>query len=708
MKLSKAQIRKEIEKISSSYTSDEIFSSPYYSEILQAIVTSACESLNRIPYVDAICDEESDFTACTEGLTVRINTLGPLIRDRDTNWEKYVNCVGHVIHECGHVLFTDFIEMMNTIYAWTDTKFSFYPEKPQVEGIDVDEIISYLDEHPNYKKMFLYEMKNIQNIMEDVYIENALFEKFDGVATLGLARSREELYRQAPREDEIYDRVLDGEISPLIAFSQILLTKRTGYPVKEAEYLNNDQKQVKDLVDSYMNMCEEEIDNLKWETDGRKRCNLLNRILVKVKPLLPEPDDNEDLEDPEAAISEMIRKLLEDLSEDQGEDDGKKDQNGEGSSVDYSSETAESQTTQSSELSNQAGMSAVPKGSSRPIGSKGLNQQEAEQSKQQSSQNAGSSSACKHKFEQAIKEMAEKEFEEKDEQSHSKALQSEADEIVGDVKNGRGNVSGFERIETNRIQVKEGHMNIYRNVYEEVSDTSRHLAKKLSNLLKDRKTESSDSGYLMGQRFNARDVVHNDGKYFSKISTPDGKLRVCFGILVDESGSMYGRKSEDARRATILLEDTLRNLDVPFCICGHTTTGNDDVLINSYVDFDTNDGKDRYRLAQIQAIANNIDGAAITYIGEKLLKRPEEQKVLIVISDGQPCGPSFYSVDADEDTALAVKHYRKKGINVFGAVVDEWENVSRLYGEQYAFDCKDGKELEKQLIRLVKRYIRSN
>ena len=706
MKLSKAQIRKEIEKISSSYTSDEIFSSPYYSEILQAIVTSACESLNRIPYVDAICDEESDFTACTEGLTVRINTLGPLIRDRDTNWEKYVNCVGHVIHECGHVLFTDFIEMMNMIYAWTDTKFSFYPEKPQVEGIDVDEIISYLDEHPNYKKMFLYEMKNIQNIMEDVYIENALFEKFDGVATLGLARSREELYRQAPREDEIYDRVLEGKISPLIAFSQILLCKRTGYPLKEAEYLNTDQKQVKDLIDSYMDMCEQEIDSLKWETDGRKRCILLNRILVKVKPLLPEPDDNENLEDPQAAINEMIRKLLEDFNEDQGEGDDS--QSEEGSSADYSSREAESQTAQSSELSKQAGMSSVPKGSSRPVGSQGLNQQAAEQSKQQSSQNAGSSSACRHKFEQAMKEMAQKEFEEKDEKSHSETLQSEADEIADDVKNGRGNVSGFGRIKTSRIQVREGHIDIYRNVYEEVSDTSRHLAKKLSNLLKDRETESSDSGYLMGQRFNARDVVHNDGKYFSRVSVPDGKLKVCFGVLVDESGSMYGRKSEDARRATILLEDTLRNLDVPFCICGHTTTGNDDVLINSYVDFDTNDGKDRYRLAQIQAIANNIDGAAITYIGEKLLKRPEEQKVLIVISDGQPCGPSFYSVDPDEDTVLAIKQYRKKGINIFGAVVDEWEKVSHLYGEQYAFDCKDGKELERQLIRLVKRYIRNN
>ena len=118
-----------------------------------------------------------------------INTLGPLIRDRDTNWEKYVNNVGHVIHECGHVLFTDFIEMMNLMDGWLDRKFTFYPKKPEIEGIDVDEIVDYLNTHPNYRKMFVYEMKNIQNVMEDVYIENQLFDHFDGVAALGPEKS---------------------------------------------------------------------------------------------------------------------------------------------------------------------------------------------------------------------------------------------------------------------------------------------------------------------------------------------------------------------------------------------------------------------------------------------------------------------------------------------------------------------------------------
>ena len=679
MKLSKSEIRREIEKISSSYDTKTIFSSPYFGEILQAIVTAACEPLKRTPRVVTACDETDNFTACTEGTQVMINTLGPLIRDRDTNWEKYVNNVGHVIHECGHVLFTDFIEMMNLMDGWLDRKFTFYPKKPEIEGIDVDEIVDYLNTHPNYRKMFVYEMKNIQNVMEDVYIENQLFDHFDGVAALGLAKSREELYRQGPVDSELYDRVLEGRISPLIAFSQILLAKRTGYPLKKADSLSEEQKEVRDLLETYFDLCEEEIDALKWESDGRIRCEMLNRILVKVKPLLPELPDDQD---------------------EQGEGQS-------GDSSDYSEQEAEEQTSLSSSMSQKAGASAVPQGTTRPVNAKNPDKSSTEAAKEDAKEKSGSDAAMKHKFEQAIKDMAQKQFEAEDEEKHSSELQQEAEKIKADCEQGRGAGGQFNGYRTSRVEVGDQEIKVYNDVYSEVSSTSKHLAKKLSNLLKDREQESCDTGYLMGQRFNARDVVHNDGKYFSRITVPDGKLRVCFGILVDESGSMYGQKAIRARRATILLEDTLRNLNVPFMIAGHTTGWGDEVLIRNFVDFDTNDNKDQYRLADICGMSGNIDGAAITYVGEKLLKRPEEQKVMIVISDGQPCGGSFYSYSEDEDTAMAAQYYRKKGISVFGAVVDEWELVSRLYGEQYSFDCREGKELERQLIRLVKRYVKN-
>ena len=730
MRLNKAEIRREIEKIASSYTSDEIFSSPYFKDILQAIVTSACEPLRRIPNVESFCDQQSDFTACTEGTRVLINTMGPLIRERDSNWDKYVNIVGHAIHECGHVLFTDFIQMANMLNAWLDDEFGFYPEVPKVEGTDSERIAGYLDEHPNYRKILVNEMKNIQNIMEDVYIENRLFEKFDGVAILGLAKSREELWRIGPCEDEFYDSVLEGKISPLSCYSQLLLSKRTGYPLKEVDDLSEEQKEVKKLMDRYFDLTEEEIDRLKWESDGKERCRLFNRLLVKLQPLLPEPPDNEDMKDPNEEIRKMLEELMRELSKSQKKEEGEGDPSqaaqpekssfsqsagtqeqpgtNTGSSNDYSESQAQEQINQSNQMAENAGMSAVPQGSSKPVESGSPDRNAAEQSRKQAQEGSSSAEACQHKFQEAVKNIARKEFEAEGEQQHSAQLQSEADGILKDiVRKGRGSCEYVSGYEVERIDVGTEQTATYNRVYESVAGVSKHLSKKLSNLLDDRETESVDSGYLMGQRFNARDVVRGDGKYFSRIHEPDGQIKVCFGILVDESGSMSGRKSLDARKATILLEDTLRKIDVPLTICGHTTVGND-VLIRNYVDFDTNDGKDRYRLAEIDGIANNIDGAAISYMGERLLKRPEEQKVLIVISDGMPCGPSFYSQDRDEDTAIAIKTYRKKGINIFGAVVDDWEDVSRLYGEEYSFECMDGEKLERQLIRLVKKYLKRN
>ena len=216
----------------------------------------------------------------------------------------------------------------------------------------------------------------------------------------------------------------------------------------------------------------------------------------------------------------------------------------------------------------------------------------------------------------------------------------------------------------------------------------------------------------MGQRFNAKDIVNRDGKYFSRQIIPDGKITVAFGILVDESGSMnFYEKKERARRTAILIEDVLRTLDVPLMVTGHSTgypQGHREqtlTVLNCYKDFDTRDGKDYLRLTNITAKGGNIDGAAITYMGEKLLKRPETKKVLIVISDGEPAGHSFYSNFAKEDTKLAAQHYRKKGVEVFGAVLDEVMNVSQLYGEDYCFDCRSDGELERQLVRLIKKYV---
>ena len=61
---------------------------------------------------------------------------------------------------------------------------------------------------------------------------------------------------------------------------------------------------------------------------------------------------------------------------------------------------------------------------------------------------------------------------------------------------------------------------------------------------------------------------------------------------------------------------------------------------------------------------------------------------MIVISDGSPTRTSFFDPNNPvSDTMLAIKEARRKGLRIFGAVVDDYENVSEIYGKDYSFDC---------------------
>ena len=69
----------------------------------------------------------------------------------------------------------------------------------------------------------------------------------------------------------------------------------------------------------------------------------------------------------------------------------------------------------------------------------------------------------------------------------------------------------------------------------------------------------------------------------------------------------------------------------------------------SYAEFDGYDNDDKYRLMDISARGSNRDGAALRFVAEKLSKRPESVKLLILVSDGQPAADGYYGTAAEED-----------------------------------------------------------
>ncbi len=105
-------------------------------------------------------------------------------------------------------------------------------------------------------------------------------------------------------------------------------------------------------------------------------------------------------------------------------------------------------------------------------------------------------------------------------------------------------------------------------------------------------------------------------------------------------------------------------------IMGHTAGGKQ-VELFSYADFHSIDGKDCYRMMDMSARGCNRDGAALRYVAEHLVKRPEQYKLLILISDGQPSDDDYFGTGAEADLWGIRREYTNKGVTLFAAAIGD-------------------------------------
>ena len=104
-------------------------------------------------------------------------------------------------------------------------------------------------------------------------------------------------------------------------------------------------------------------------------------------------------------------------------------------------------------------------------------------------------------------------------------------------------------------------------------------------------------------------------------------------VLIDASGSQRSRQSLVALQGYIISE-ALSSVQIPHRVMGFCTFW-DYTVMQRYRDYD--DPKEaNKRIFEFHASSNNRDGLAIRAAAASLRERPEENKVLIVLSDGRP------------------------------------------------------------------------
>lgn len=229
------------------------------------------------------------------------------------------------------------------------------------------------------------------------------------------------------------------------------------------------------------------------------------------------------------------------------------------------------------------------------------------------------------------------------------------------------------------------------------------VGREIENHLKSDMRTGSNKRKFSGKKFRAEKLVNRDYRYFENTATKRDIPETAVGILIDQSGSMYGEQIRCATYAAMGMYKTLAELEhFDVAVYGHTSTY-DEVIINRYIDFGFKPKDPIKVLAGIYSDGGNIDEVAVTALGERLKSQMVDKKIMIIISDGLP-----HSMIGHAETRLRdlVKEYVKGGFNVFVAVLgSDKAKIDKIYEDVSFIDITDPSELPTNMLRAIKRTI---
>jgi hypothetical protein len=167
-------------------------------------------------------------------------------------------------------------------------------------------------------------------------------------------------------------------------------------------------------------------------------------------------------------------------------------------------------------------------------------------------------------------------------------------------------------------------------------------------------------------------------------------------VLIDASGSQMSRQGEVAIQA-YMISEALSNVEIPHRVMSYCTFWDYTILhrMREYDDpREANEDIFNYTTS-----SNNRDGLAIRAAGYGLMRRQEEKKILIILSDGRPYDvvinrPNaknphpYHGSYAVADTAREVRRLRNQGVSVLGVFAGEEKDLQtekKIFGKDFAY-----------------------
>ena len=658
--------------------------------------------------------------AYTDNLHITINAGNPAITDFPTREERYQMVLGLFAHELGHCLYTDFLTQQT--YRNNLSACRWYPEKPKLARVqDVKnerEFWEYAKEDPQNLALLGRVAHELCNVLEDAAMENRVLEQFPGTLGQALDFVRAWQWREMPTVTHLKEREAQGTPMFYCLLQMFLSYGKFGELKYGAEPLSEEHVQT---VFELLPLLDDDL----RAASGKARWNTVNCILIRcwehVREYLEALKRRYEEKKASGGTGSVFSQLEEELSTLVGGST-----RGEGSTAPVSEESEEPSLPQPETREKTralAGEKLSAEGASpgentgdatgkQEITSEETGRMSLVETDQVSEPLGGGievnrdylpelSNTVEAEMERLLDTMAEKTVCQELEQDRLRELNQEAQSIsYGDIHKGVA-------IRVNRMtEVPLEMVEQYHAIAGPFLQISKQLQKSLLRQLRDQQRGGKQTGLLMGRRLDAHALFRSDGKVFTKNALPSQPPGMAVGLLLDESGSMAScARATYARASAIILYDFCQALRIPVMVYGHST-GSKGVELYSYSEFDAIDREDQYRLVDISARGSNRDGAALRFVAERLSHRPEELKLLILVSDGQPADTGYYGTAAEEDLRGIQQEYRRKGILFIAAAIgDDKENIERIYGDSF-LDITDLNQLPVKLTQVVKRFLR--
>lgn len=256
----------------------------------------------------------------------------------------------------------------------------------------------------------------------------------------------------------------------------------------------------------------------------------------------------------------------------------------------------------------------------------------------------------------------------------------------------------------NRFAYYDNHRAVKKNIAEltETLKKSLTLRNEIQEVISDRGKLAPSRLWRVGRT--------RDAKIFTR-ELKNHNMDLVVDVLIDASGSQMARQSQVALQGYILSE-ALSNVNIPHRVMSFCTFW-DYTIMHRFRSYD--DGREaNNNIFEYSTSSNNRDGLAIQAAADALLEREEENKIMIILSDGRPYdvilnrpnarNPQPYQGKyAARDTAFEVRKLRNLGVAVLGVFAGEEKDLAtekKIFGKDFAYI----RDIEK-FSRTVGRYL---